>query len=109
MTTAASVACGISPMSGAMAFLVTSVVPAVTISSSWVRAPEAVDRGLAGSAAAGHGPQQRAARIRESRRQQLLVRSDRRLLARREPAPDGDRLGEAHQRNTQGAGPELCG
>jgi len=39
MTTAASVACGISPMRGARTSIVTSVAPAVTISASWVRAP----------------------------------------------------------------------
>jgi hypothetical protein len=110
MTTAASVACGIIPMRGGeKKHGHQRGSRCDNLRQLGARTRQAVDRGLAGSAAAGHGPQHRAARIREPRRQQFLVRPDRRLPARREPTPDGDRLGEAHQRNAQGARPELFG
>ena len=71
------------------------------------RACKTVDRGLRGPAARWHRAQERAARIRKAGRRQLLVRPEMRLLARREGAPRSNRLGETHQRDAQGPGPEL--
>ena len=66
-----------------------------------------VDRGLRGAAAGGHGAEERAAGVGQPGGQQFPVRSHRRLAARREGPAGGDRLGEAHQGDPQGAGPQV--
>ena len=108
MTTAARVACGISPMRGARKSIVSSAAAAVTSSASCVRAPA---RRLTAVCVvpppAGIAPKTAPPAFASPVASQLLVRPGLRLLARREGAPGGDRLGEAHQRDAQGAGPEL--
>src|SRR5271157_2984775 len=92
MTTAASVACGISAITGASRSMVARAAAAVT-----------------SSAICGHGSEESATHVGKSCSQQLPIRAGSWLIALGKCAASSDGFSKAHESNTQGSGPETLG
>ena len=107
MTTVASVACGMSAMSGARNMMTTDRRAAGHQRRHLgAGAGPGVDGGLRRAPARGHRAEQAPERVGRAERQQLLVRVRPPLPGSRERASRRDRLGEAHERDAERAGPQ---
>ena len=107
MTTAARVACGISPMNGASSSIVTSVAAAVTSAASCVRAPASRFTAVCEvPPPAGIAPRNAPPAFARPVASSSRFACGARLAALGERAPGRDRLGEAHQRDAQRRRPE---